>query len=189
MLKVRRIRSSFHQRRRTIEFVSDCIDIAGHDTTVGLARRVGKPVERSSAIVRLLEDAGAIVIAKTTVPTALFSVDTDSKLFGTTSNPYSPDHGVGASTGGGAAMVACGGSKVEIGSDVAGSVRFPAHFCGVWSLKGSVGRWPVTGNQSSMMGVEAVPTLTGPLTRSLEDLEQIYKGVIDMRPWEYDYTV
>ncbi|KAJ3906652.1 amidase signature domain-containing protein [Lentinula edodes] len=168
--------------------VKDCIDIAGHDTTVGLARRVGKPVERSSAIVRLLEDAGAIVIAKTTVPTALFSVDTDSKLFGTTSNPYSPDHGVGASTGGGAAMVACGGSKVEIGSDVAGSVRFPAHFCGVWSLKGSVGRWPVTGNQSSMMGVEAVPTLTGPLTRSLEDLEQIYKGVIDMRPWEYDYT-
>ncbi|GAW04033.1 hypothetical protein LENED_005795 [Lentinula edodes] len=150
--------------------VKDCIDIAGHDTTVGLARRVGKPVERSSAIVRLLEDAGAIVIAKTTVPTALFSVDTDSKLFGTTSNPYSPDHGV------------------EIGSDVAGSVRFPAHFCGVWSLKGSVGRWPVTGNQSSMMGVEAVPTLTGPLTRSLEDLEQIYKGVIDMRPWEYDYT-
>ncbi|KAJ3724151.1 amidase signature domain-containing protein [Lentinula guzmanii] len=168
--------------------VKDCIDIAGHDTTVGLARRVGQPVERSSAIIRLLEDAGAIVIAKTTVPTALFSVDTDSKLFGTTSNPYSPDHGVGASTGGGAAMVACGGSKVEIGSDVAGSVRFPAHFCGVWSLKGSVGRWPVTGNQSSMMGVESVPTLTGPLTRSLEDLEQIYKRVIDMRPWEYDYT-
>ncbi|KAF9071802.1 amidase signature domain-containing protein [Rhodocollybia butyracea] len=168
--------------------VKDCIDIAGHDTTIGFARRVGKPVERSSAIVRLLQDAGAIIIAKTTVPTALFSVDTDSKLFGITSNPYSSAHGVGASTGGGAAMVACGGSKVEIGSDVAGSVRFPAHFCGVWSLKGSVGRWPVTGNHSSMMGVESVQTLTGPLARNLDDLEEVYKCVIDMKPWEYDYT-
>jgi Asp-tRNA(Asn)/Glu-tRNA(Gln) amidotransferase A subunit family amidase len=146
-------------------------------------------VERSSAIVRLLQDAGAVIIAKTTVPTALFSVDTDSKLFGTTSNPYSSAHGVGASSGGGAAMVACGGSKVEIGSDVAGSVRFPAHFCGVWSLKGSVGRWPVTGNHSSMMGVEPVQTLTGPLARNLDDLEEVYKRVIDMKPWEYDYTV
>ncbi|KIK70044.1 hypothetical protein GYMLUDRAFT_34484 [Collybiopsis luxurians FD-317 M1] len=168
--------------------VKDCFDISGHDTTLGLARGVNKPVEHSSAIVRILQDAGAIIIAKTTVPPALFSVDTDSKLFGTTSNPYSSAHGVGASTGGGAAMVACGGSSVEIGSDVAGSVRFPAHFCGVWSLKGSIGRWPVSGNQSSMMGVESVPTLTGPLTRNLDDLEQIYKRVIDMKPWEYDYT-
>lgn len=167
--------------------IKDCIDIAGHDTTLAFASRVGKPVERSASIVRLLQDAGAIIIAKTTVPTALFSVDTDSKLFGTTSNPYSAAHGVGASTGGGAAMVACGGSKVEIGSDVAGSVRFPAHFCGVWSLKGSAGRWPVLGNQSSMMGVEAVPTLTGPLAQRLEDLEEVYKRVIDMKPWEYDY--
>ncbi|KAF5380778.1 hypothetical protein D9757_007103 [Collybiopsis confluens] len=152
--------------------VKDCIDIAGHDTTLGLARRVNKPVERSSAIVRLLQDAGALIIAKTTVPPALFSFCSWCwRLYG-----------------GGAALVACGGSAVEIGSDIGGSVRFPAHFCGVWSLKGSVGRWPALGNQSTMPGVESVPTLTGPLTRNLEDLEQIYKRVIDMKPWTYDCT-
>lgn len=79
---------------------------------------------------RLLQDAGALLHVKTTVPTALFSMETESEVFGLTTNPYNRNYGVGASTGGGGAIVAWGGSKIEIGSDVAGSVRIPAHTAG-----------------------------------------------------------
>ncbi len=116
-------------------------------------------------------------------------METESDLFGRTTNPYKATHGVGASTGGGGALVAWGGSMVEVGSDVAGSVRIPAHTCGIWSMKGSVGRFPVLGNMSPMTGLEAVPILTGPLANSLDNLEEFYKRVIDMEPWTYDHTV
>lgn len=167
----------------------DTIDIAGHDTTLSYAGNVGKPVATSSPLVRLLQDAGCLLIAKTTVPTALFSIDTESDVFGRTTNPYSASHGVGASTGGGAALVACGGSRIEVGSDVAGSLRIPAHCCGAWSLKGSIGRFPSWGNKSSMMGLEALPVISGAIAGSSDDLEEFWKGVMAMKPWEYDFTV
>ncbi|KAF8872514.1 amidase signature domain-containing protein [Infundibulicybe gibba] len=140
--------------------IKDTIDIAGHDSTVGFSRT-------SSAIVRLLQDAGALVHVKTTIPTGLLAIETTSDIFGYTTNPYSKAHTAGASTGGGAALVACGGSKIEIGTDIGGSVRIPAHFCGIWSLKGSMGRFPNWGTVSSMPGLESVPIC---------------------KPWDYDHT-
>lgn len=130
-----------------------------------------------------------MIHAKSTVPVALFAMETDSAIFGRTSNPYNSEYGVGASTGGGGAMVAWGASKIEIGSDVAGSVRIPAHTCGLWSLKGSVGRFPSIGNNSAMPGLESIPTLTGPLAGSLDDLHEFYRRVVEMEPWMYDHTV
>ncbi|KAG6853186.1 hypothetical protein C0991_006217 [Blastosporella zonata] len=166
----------------------DTIDIAGHDTTIGFSRNTNNPAPTSSAIVRLLQDAGALVHAKTTVPTGLLGLETSSDLYGRTSNPYKETHTAGASTGGGAALVACGGSKIEIGSDVAGSVRIPAHFCGIWSLKGSAGRFPSWGNQSSMDGLEGIQLVTSPMAGSLEDLDEFWKRVVMAQPWDYDHT-
>ncbi|THU96218.1 amidase signature enzyme [Dendrothele bispora CBS 962.96] len=168
--------------------LKDTVDVEGHDTTIGFSKNVGKPVKTSAPLVRLLQDAGAIIHAKTTVPTGLFSVSTASDVFGVTMNPYKQEYSAGASTGGGAALVACGGSKIEIGSDAGGSLRLPAHFCGIWSLKGSIGRFPVWKHQSSMNGCESIPLLSGPLAGSLEDLEEFWKRVMEMRPWEYDFT-
>lgn len=153
-----------------------------------MAANIGRPAQSNSSIVRLLQDAGALLIAKTTVPTALLGIDTVSDAFGLTTNPYSPDHGVGASGGGGGALLACGGSKIEIGSDVGGSVRIPAHACGVYGLKSSVGRFPILGNHSATPGLEAVQMVASPMAGSLEDMEEFWKRVMDMRPWEYDYT-
>lgn len=138
---------------------------------------------------RLLQDAGAIVHAKTTVPVGLISIETSSDVFGTTTNPYNASFISGASTGGGAALVSLGGSKIEIGSDLAGSVRLPAHFCGVWSLKGSSGRFPGWGNQSSLPGLEAIPIVVAPMAGSLNDLEEFWKRVVEAKPWLYDHTV
>ncbi|KAF5350758.1 hypothetical protein D9758_010345 [Tetrapyrgos nigripes] len=168
--------------------LKDTVDIEGHDSTIGYSCNVGKPAQRSSPIVRLLQDAGAIIHVKTTVPTGLFSVSTSSSLFGNTTNPYNPAHSVGASTGGGAALIACGGSKIEIGSDAGGSARLPAHFCGLWGLKGCIGRFPVWKNQSSMDGCESLPALGAALAGSLEDLAEFWKRVVEMGPWKYDFT-
>jgi len=170
-------------------FSKETVDLENYDSTIGFLSNVGKPVKTSAPIVRLLQDAGAILHAKTTVPTALLSLATSSPVFGNTTNPYNPEYSVGASTGGGAALIACGGSKIEIGSDVGGSVRIPAHFCGTWSLKGSAGRFPAWQNQSSVNGCESIPLIAGPLAGSLEDLEEFWKRVMEMQPWEYDFTV
>jgi len=169
--------------------LKDTVDIAGHDTTIGYSCNVDHPVLTSSSIVRLLQDAGALVHAKTTVPTALLSIETVSDVFGRTTNPYNPAHTPGGSTGGGAALLACGGSKIEIGTDLAGSVRIPAHYCGVWSLKGSTGRFPVWGTVSCMMGLEGVQISAAPMAGSLGDLEAFWKGVVQMKPWVYDHSV
>ena len=123
------------------------------------------------------------------MPTGLLSIETYSDLFGRTLNPYSRAHTPGGSTGGGAALLACGGSKVEIGTDLAGSSRIPAHFCGLWSLKGSAGRFPSWGTVSSLPGAEGVPILAAPMAGSLEDLSEFWKRVIMAKPWLYDHTV
>ncbi|EKM76928.1 hypothetical protein AGABI1DRAFT_62660 [Agaricus bisporus var. burnettii JB137-S8] len=168
--------------------IKETIDIAGHDSTIGYSRNVGKPVKESSAIVRLLQDAGALIHVKTSVPTGLIAIETSSDVFGRTTNPYNPAHSSGASTGGGAALLASGGSKIEVGTDLAGSVRIPAHFCGVWSLKGSAGRFPTWGNRSPLMGLEALPSLVAPMANSLDDLTEFWKRVVEMKPWQYDHT-
>ncbi|KAJ7735382.1 amidase signature domain-containing protein [Mycena maculata] len=168
--------------------LKDTVNVAGHDTTIGLSINVNHPVPASAPIVCMLKDAGAIVHVKTTVPTALIAIETESDVFGRTTNPYNTGHAVGASTGGGGALVACGGSKIEIATDLAGSARIPAHFCGIWGLKGSSGRFPMWGTMSAMMGLESVQILAAPMAGSLEDLEEFWKRIVGLKPWTYDFT-
>jgi Asp-tRNA(Asn)/Glu-tRNA(Gln) amidotransferase A subunit family amidase len=169
--------------------IKDCIDVEGCPTTLGYSSRALEPATSSAAIVDLLRDAGALIHAKTTVPTGLFSVETTSALFGCTTNPVNPAYSSGASTGGGGALVASGGSMIEVGTDVAGSVRVPAAFCGIYALKASSGRFPMSGVHSSAAGFEAIPTVCSPLARRLDDLAAFFERVISMRPWEYDRNV
>ena len=86
-------------------------------------------------------------------------------------------------------MLAFGGGRIGIGSDVAGSVRAPAHFCGIYSLRCSTGRWPKLGIATSMPGQEGIPSVYSPMTRTLGDLVYFTKSLIQMKPWRYDYTV
>lgn len=86
-------------------------------------------------------------------------------------------------------MIAFGGSRIGIGTDVAGSVRIPAHFCGIYSIKSSIGRFPKQGPTTSMPGQEGVPAICAPMAKTLEDLEMFWKAVVSMHPWEYDHSV
>ncbi|EJD05467.1 amidase signature enzyme [Fomitiporia mediterranea MF3/22] len=169
--------------------LKDSIAVAGYDACIGYAAWVGRPVQRDSAIVRLLRDAGALLYVKTAIPTTLLSFESYSGVFGRCTNPHNSSFSPGGSTGGDAALIAAGGARVGLGTDIAGSVRVPAHYSGIYSVRSSVGRFPKSGNVSSNPGIEGVPSSTSPLARTLEDLETFWAAVFQMEPWKYDHSV
>ena len=106
--------------------LKDTVGVAGEDACIGYSAWIGRPVKKDAAIVRLLRDAGAVPFVKTNVPITLLSFESANDVFGTTINPHSKGYSPGGSTGGEAALLAYGGSRIGIGTDVAGSVRAPA---------------------------------------------------------------
>ncbi|KAF8632786.1 hypothetical protein AX15_001686 [Amanita polypyramis BW_CC] len=168
--------------------LKDTVGVEGWDSCIGYSSWVGKPASKDSALVRLLRDAGAVPFVKTNVPITLLSFESTSDVFGITNNPHKHTHSPGGSTGGEAALLALGGSRIGIGTDVAGSVRVPAHYSGIYSIRCSVGRFLRTGNATSMPGQEGVTAVYSPMARTLEDLETFWEAVIRMNPWEYDHS-
>ena len=140
-------------------------------------------------MVRLLKDAGAVPYVKTNLPITLLSFESANDVWGRCDNPHVAGYSPGGSTGGEAALLAMGG-RIGVGSDVAGSVRVPAHWAGCCSLRCSTGRWPKAGIQTSMPGQEGVPSVYSPMARTVGDLGYFTRVVLgEMRPWRYDYTV
>ncbi|KAI0795466.1 amidase signature enzyme [Abortiporus biennis] len=168
--------------------LKDTAGIAGVDSCIGYSAWVGKPVKKDSALVRLLKDAGAIPFVKTNVPITLLSFESTNDVFGKTENPHVKGYSPGGSTGGEAALLAYGGSRIGIGTDVAGSVRCPAHYSGVYTIKASMHRFPKTGNGTSIPGQIGIPAVYSPMTRTLGDLETFWRAIVSMEPWKYDHS-
>lgn len=169
--------------------LKDTIHVKGYDACIGYADWVGKRSTEDGAIVKLLKDAGAIPFVKTNVPITLMSFESFSDITGHTENPHKKGYSAGGSSGGEAALIAYGGSRVGIGSDGAGSLRVPAHYSGVYTIKPSVGRFPKTGDANNHPGQEATGSSYAPLTRTLRDLETVWRAIISMQPWRYDHHV
>lgn len=136
--------------------LKDTINVAGYDSCIGYSKWVNKPAAHDSPVIRLLKDAGAVPFVKTNVPITLLSFESTNDVFGRTDNPHVAGYSPGGSTGGEAALLAMGGSRIGIGTDVAGSVRVPAHYSGIYTLRCSTGRFPRWGNVTSMAGQEGV---------------------------------
>ncbi|KAL8735311.1 MAG: hypothetical protein Q9166_000856 [cf. Caloplaca sp. 2 TL-2023] len=169
--------------------LKDTITVGGFDTSVGYSRHTGQPHPQDGTMVRILKDAGAVPYVKTNLPITLLSFESTNDVWGRTTNPHNTKYSPGGSTGGESALLAYGGGRIGIGSDVAGSVRAPAHFAGIYSLRCSTGRWPKMGMNTSMPGQEGVPSVFSPMTRTLPDLVYFTKSMIGMKPWEYDHSV
>lgn len=151
--------------------VKDSIEVAGTLCTAGtLGRRGAPPSMRDATLVARLRAAGAIPLARTNLPDLLFAFESDNLIYGRTNNPYNLSRTSGGSSGGEAALIAACGSPFGLGSDAAGSVRLPAHFCGIAALKPTSGRLPRTGHVPPAGGwLEAVWQI-GPMARHVEDL-------------------
>ncbi|MBV8821001.1 MAG: amidase [Acidobacteriaceae bacterium] len=151
--------------------IKDSIDVQGTRCTAGtVGRRNAPQAEADATLVSRLRAAGAIPIAKTNLPDLLFSFESDNLLYGRTNNPYDLDRTPGGSSGGESALIAACGSPLGLGSDAFGSVRVPAAFCGIASIKPTSGRLPRLGHVPPAGGwLEAVWQM-GPMTRWTEDL-------------------
>jgi amidase len=149
----------------------DSIELEGVRCTAGTwGRREAPPALEDATVVARLRAAGAIPIAKTNLPDLLFAFESDNLLFGATNNPYDLTRTSGGSSGGEAALIAACGSPCGLGSDAAGSVRVPAAFCGIASIKPTSGRLPRTGHVPPSGGwIEALWQI-GPMARRVEDL-------------------
>ena len=155
--------------------IKDSLDTFDMNTTWGtVGRRAHRPGHDAISVARL-RAAGAILVGKTNTPELTLSYQTDNSIFGRTSNPHDIDRTSGGSSGGAAALIAAGGTPIDLGTDTGGSIRLPAHFCGVYGLKPTTGRVPTTGNALPSTGLLAPLSQIGPLSRSLEDLTLIYK--------------
>ncbi|KAF9458384.1 amidase signature domain-containing protein [Collybia nuda] len=166
--------------------LKDMVGVEGWDACIGYSSLVGRKHQQDSPLVRLLRDAGAVPFVKTNLPMTLLSFESYSDVFGRTTNPHKKKYSPGGSTGGEAALLAYGGSRIGIGTDVAGSLRVPAHYSGIYSIRASAGRFMKTGILASMPGQEGIPQVCSPMARTLEDLETFWKAVVSMEPWKYD---
>ncbi len=150
--------------------VKDCFEVQGMASTLGVHARREHRADRDGVLVAALKAAGAIVLGKTNVSQLMFFHESDNPLFGRTNHPTRPDRSPGGSSGGEAAIVAAGGSVLGLGSDLGGSIRQPAHSCGIHGIKPTAGRLTNIGCVSTLSGMDAVKLQAGPLARSVDDL-------------------
>jgi amidase len=151
--------------------IKDSIEVEGTVSSAGtLGFRNAPPAARDATLVARLRAAGAIPLARTNLPDLLFAFETDNLIYGRTNNPYDASRTCGGSSGGEAALIAAGGSPFGLGSDAAGSVRLPAHYCGISSIKPTSGRLSRAGHVPPAGGWLEMVWQIGPMARRVEDL-------------------
>jgi amidase len=143
--------------------IKDWIDVAGLPCAGGNVRLLERMPRKDATVVARLREAGAILLGKTTV----FS---DSEAYGKVNNPYNLEYTPTGSSSGEAVLIASGGSPLGLGSDSGGSIRQPAHVCGIAGLKPSTGRVPLTGHFPVIAPLNDPRTVIGPMARYVEDL-------------------
>ena len=153
--------------------VKDSFETAGLRTTSGAPELADHVPERDAVAVARLKAAGAVVFAKTNLPPYASDWQTDNPVFGRTNNPWDPSRVPGGSSGGSAAALAAGLTGLELGSDIGGSIRVPAHFCGVFGHKPTYGLVPARGHVPGPPGTlgDVDIGVMGPMGRSVDDLE------------------
>ncbi len=166
--------------------IKESFHVAGTPSTLGLTTRREEIIKEDGALVRQLRKAGAIVLGKTNVPQLMIWHETANPLYGRTNNPWNLERGPGGSTGGEAALIAVGASPLGLGSDLGGSIRLPAHFCGIHGLKPTSRRVAKSGQEKNLLGLEAIQCQGGPLARRVEDLELMLQVLCDAPPGSLD---
>ena len=155
--------------------IKSCIDVAGWPCAAGSLLRKDHVPKQDAPLVARLKAAGAIILGNTNTPEFLMAYETDNRLTGKTSNPWNLAYSAGGSSGGEAAAIAAGCSAGGVGSDGGGSIRVPAHFCGICGLKPTPGRIPATGHFPSGAGAFSWIGVVGPMARTIADVRMLFK--------------
>jgi Asp-tRNA(Asn)/Glu-tRNA(Gln) amidotransferase A subunit family amidase len=155
--------------------IKSAIDVAGHRCEAGTRLRKGRVATDDAPLVARLRAAGAVILGITNAPELLMAWETDNLLYGRTNNPWDLTRTAGGSSGGESAAIAAGLSAGGVGSDGGGSIRVPAHFCGICGLKPTPGRIPSTGHYPKSGGPFALIGVVGPLARTIEDVRTLFE--------------
>ena len=159
--------------------IKDTIDTRGLRTTGGSRLRADHVPDRDATAVARLKRAGAIILGKTNTPEMAIPYETDNPVFGRTHNPHHPLMTPGGSSGGEAAAIAACLSPAGLGSDLSGSIRVPAHFCGIVGLKPTAGRVPADGHTPPATGPLSLGSCVGPMVRHVKDLDLLFRVISD----------
>jgi Asp-tRNA(Asn)/Glu-tRNA(Gln) amidotransferase A subunit family amidase len=155
--------------------VKDTVDVRGMPAACGSRVRAGFVPEEDAPAVARLRAAGAVILGKTNCPEFALNYISENPVYGRTNNPHDLARTPGGSSGGCAAAVAACMTAGSLGSDLAGSVRIPAHFCGVFGLKPTSGRVPGGGQLPPATGLYSLGATLGPLARTVEDLRLFFR--------------
>src|SRR6202453_2572479 len=155
--------------------IKSSIDVTGHRCEGGTRLRAGRVAIEDAPLVARLRNAGAVILGVTNTPELLMAWETDNLLYGRTNNPWDLTRTAGGASGGEAAAIAAGLSAGGVGSDGGGSIRVPAHFCGICGLKPTPGRIPSTGHFPKAGGPFALLGVVGPMARTVADLQILFE--------------
>ncbi|XP_043819122.1 fatty-acid amide hydrolase 1-like [Dromiciops gliroides] len=169
--------------------LKECLQYKDQDSSLGLCQNVGFPATEDSVVVQVLKKQGAIPFVQTNVPQSMFSFDCSNPLFGRTLNPRNYAKSPGGSSGGEGALIAGGGSILGLGTDIGGSIRFPAAFCGICGLKPTSGRISKRGLKNCVNGQLAVITSVGPLAKDVDSLALCLRALLSEDMFHLDPTV
>ncbi|XP_038649962.1 fatty-acid amide hydrolase 1-like isoform X5 [Scyliorhinus canicula] len=178
--------------------IKDNINYKGHDSTCGLGKFLNRPAGEDSVIVQVLKKQGAIPFVKTNVPQTLLrsqcvllynSLACSNPIYGQTINPHDTKRTSGGSSGGEAALIAAGGSILGIGTDLCGSIRFPAACCGICAFKPTANRLSKIGLSGGLPGQKTFESMAGPLAKDVESLAMCMKALLCEDMFHLDPTV
>ena len=162
--------------------IKSSIAVAGLHCEVGSLLRRGTVAEKDAVVVSRVRQAGGNILGTTNCPEFLMAYETDNRLHGQTNNPWNLEYTAGGSSGGESAAIAAGMSAGGLGSDSGGSVRTPAHFTGICSLKPTPGRIPAAGHEPPCVGPFSVLGAIGPMARTMQDVRLLFETLCDPDP-------
>jgi len=173
--------------------IKDTFEVVGMPTVSGAPGRADYFPEQNAVAVQRYIDAGAVVFGKTNCPLMALDWQSYNEIYGTTNNPWDFNRTPGGSSGGAAAALATGLTPLELGSDMAGSIRIPSHFCGIYGHKPTHGIVPIRGHIPGLPGAVSVYDIAvaGPMARCAEDLEMALEAiagpnVVEEAGWSLD---
>jgi Asp-tRNA(Asn)/Glu-tRNA(Gln) amidotransferase A subunit family amidase len=160
--------------------IKDSIETKGLKTTSGSVLRARHVPEKDAPAVASLKDAGAILLGKTNVSEMAIPYECDNPVFGRTNNPHDLRLTSGGSSGGEAAAISACLSPAGLGSDLSGSIRVPAHFCGIFGLKPTTGRVSLAGHFPPAIGPLSLGAAIGPMAHCVEDLSLLLNVLTEL---------
>jgi fatty acid amide hydrolase len=157
--------------------IKESIATRGTAVTLGVRTRADRIAADDAVVVRLLREAGAVVFAKGNVSQTLLFNESENPIWGRTRNPWNLDRVPGGSSGGEAAALAAGLTPLGIGTDIGGSIRVPAAYCGVAGFKPTVDRWSMIGCVGALAGQELIRAQCGPMARTATDVAFAFRAI------------